>query len=99
MEQYVKEAVRRKEYKKREKRMIGYVLARMTVDQVLAAEKAYKNRFNDIFPHGFIGYTAPVETSEGKSSILWIYWCGKSEDEKKALTSVKEKLEDLQISE
>ncbi|MCL7032031.1 hypothetical protein MKW94_005913 [Papaver nudicaule] len=98
MEQYVKEAVRRKEYKKREKRMIGYVLARMTVDQVLAAEKAYKNRFNDMFPHGFIGYTAPVETPDGKSSILWTP-CGMGEDEKEAVTSVKEKLEDLLISE
>ncbi|MCL7041760.1 hypothetical protein MKW94_013241 [Papaver nudicaule] len=90
MEQYVKEAARRKEYKKREKRMIGYVLARMTVDQVLAAETAYENRFNDMFPHGFIGYTAPVETPDE---------CGKSEDEKKAVPSVKEKFEDLQISE
>ncbi|MCL7051019.1 hypothetical protein MKW94_009235 [Papaver nudicaule] len=67
-----------------------YVLARMTVDQVLAAETAYENRFNDMLPHGFIGYCAPVKTSDE---------CGMGEDEKEAVTSVKEKFEDLLISE
>ncbi|MCL7022976.1 hypothetical protein MKW94_005560 [Papaver nudicaule] len=97
MEQYVKEAARRKAYEEREERMIDYVVAGLTVDQVLAAEKAYKNRFNTMFPNGFIGYLAPVETSDGKS--IWCLQCGKGEDEKKAETSVKEKFEDLLISE
>ncbi|MCL7035864.1 hypothetical protein MKW94_025503 [Papaver nudicaule] len=90
MEHYVKEAARRKAYEEREERMIDYVVAGLTVDQVLAAEKAYKNRFNTMFPNGFIGYIAPVETPDE---------CGKGEDEKKAETSVKEKFEDLLISE
>ncbi|RZC59757.1 hypothetical protein C5167_007054 [Papaver somniferum] len=84
------EACARRDEEQRQERMDDYVAAGLTPEQILAAEKAYfdKYRFRGRMIGMAISCDFPSGQEFGKSD-------SESEDEKKA---VKEKFEDLRIN-